>query len=71
MMDALYVAVLSTTGLAVGSFLAVCIHRLPRRQSVATPASHCPACARTLRWIEAATTDFCNEFEIEALLEKQ
>lgn len=52
MTNALHVAVLFLAGLAVGSFLAVCIHRLPHRQSVATPASRCPACRRTLRWIE-------------------
>ena len=31
-------------GVAVGSFLNVCIHRLPLRESLAFPASHCPAC---------------------------
>jgi leader peptidase (prepilin peptidase)/N-methyltransferase len=31
-------------GLAVGSFLNVCIHRLPLRESLAWPASHCPNC---------------------------
>ena len=36
-------------GLAVGSFLNVCIHRLPRRQSLLRPASRCPHCGRTLR----------------------
>lgn len=35
-------------GLAVGSFLNVVAHRLPRGMSVVRPASHCPACAATL-----------------------
>ena len=39
-------------GLVVGSFLNVCIHRLPRRESIAWPASHCTACQRTLAWFE-------------------
>lgn len=35
-------------GIAVGSFLNVCIDRLPRRQSLVTPPSHCDACGRRL-----------------------
>jgi len=31
-------------GAAVGSFLNVCIHRLPLQLSLAWPASHCPNC---------------------------
>jgi leader peptidase (prepilin peptidase)/N-methyltransferase len=35
-------------GLAVGSFLNVCIDRLPRGQSLLHRRSHCPACKTTL-----------------------
>lgn len=37
-------------GLAVGSFLNVCIYRLPRGQSLASPPSRCPRCQHPLRW---------------------
>jgi leader peptidase (prepilin peptidase)/N-methyltransferase len=39
-------------GLVVGSFLNVCIYRLPRDQSVFWPGSHCPACGHVLAWFE-------------------
>lgn len=37
-------------GLCVGSFLNVCIHRLPGRASIVFPASRCPSCAHLLAW---------------------
>jgi len=37
-------------GLAVGSFLNVCIYRLPRGESLAWPGSRCPACRQPIRW---------------------
>jgi len=43
---------LAALGLAVGSFLNVCIHRLPIGESVVRPPSHCPGCARVIRWYE-------------------
>jgi leader peptidase (prepilin peptidase)/N-methyltransferase len=39
-------------GLAVGSFLNVCIYRLPLEQSLVFPASHCTNCHRKLSWFE-------------------
>lgn len=36
-------------GSIVGSFLNVCIYRLPRGESVVFPASHCPACENKLK----------------------
>ncbi|MSQ14481.1 MAG: prepilin peptidase [Dehalococcoidia bacterium] len=38
----------SVLGLAFGSFLNVLIDRLPRDQSIAYPASHCPSCKTPL-----------------------
>lgn len=38
--------------LAVGSFLNVCIYRLPKGASVVTPRSHCPRCKATIRWFD-------------------
>ena len=35
-------------GLLVGSFLNVCIHRLPLKQSIVFPASRCPRCGHEL-----------------------
>jgi leader peptidase (prepilin peptidase) / N-methyltransferase len=37
-------------GLIFGSFLNVCIMRVTRGESVATPGSHCPACGHSIRW---------------------
>lgn len=39
-------------GLAIGSFLNVCIHRLPRQASIVQPPSSCPNCGYMLRWID-------------------
>ena len=40
-------------GLCIGSFLNVCIWRLPRNESVISPSSsHCPKCGHELSWFE-------------------
>ncbi len=37
-------------GLLLGSFLNVCISRLPRGESIVHPRSHCPHCGHPIRW---------------------
>ena len=44
----LLILVFTLLGLFVGSFLNVCIDRLPRGQSIIHPRSHCAACNREL-----------------------
>ncbi|MGI4758321.1 MAG: prepilin peptidase [Janthinobacterium lividum] len=39
-------------GLLCGSFLNVCIDRLPRGESVVSPGSHCDNCGRHIRWFD-------------------
>ena len=39
-------------GLVIGSFLNVCIYRLPRDQSIVWPASRCTSCGREISWFE-------------------
>ncbi len=45
-MEATFAGVL---GAVFGSFLNVVVHRLPRHESLATPASHCPKCGTPVK----------------------
>ncbi len=45
-MEATFAGVL---GAVFGSFLNVVVHRLPRHESLVTPASHCPKCATPVK----------------------
>jgi leader peptidase (prepilin peptidase)/N-methyltransferase len=46
---AFFVALVACFGACIGSFLNVVIHRLPREESIALPASHCPSCGTAIR----------------------
>jgi leader peptidase (prepilin peptidase)/N-methyltransferase len=50
--DGFQLAVAAALGAVVGSFLNVCIYRLPREASIVWPASACTVCRRTLAWYE-------------------
>jgi leader peptidase (prepilin peptidase) / N-methyltransferase len=39
-------------GAAVGSFLNVCVYRLPEGLSVVSPPSRCPGCESRIRWFD-------------------
>jgi leader peptidase (prepilin peptidase)/N-methyltransferase len=43
---------LAGLGLLVGSFLNVCIHRVPLRTSIVHPGSRCPSCGYELQWFD-------------------
>ncbi len=39
-------------GLIIGSFLNVCIHRIPKEESIISPGSHCPKCKNRIKWYD-------------------
>ncbi len=43
-MTAMMVGFVGLLGLIIGSFLNVVVHRVPRRESIASPSSRCPGC---------------------------
>jgi len=45
----LLLCIVGLLGLAVGSFLNVVIHRVPRGESLVRPGSHCPKCGTEVR----------------------
>lgn len=49
---AIFGAIVFLYGLLVGSFLNVCIHRMPRGESIVRPGSHCPNCSKPVAWYD-------------------
>jgi len=39
-------------GAMIGSFLNVCIHRLPKEESIVRPGSHCPKCKTPIQYYD-------------------
>lgn len=49
----IYFAIFFTAvGAVVGSFLNVCIYRIPAGKSIVLPSSHCPACKHPIRFYD-------------------
>jgi leader peptidase (prepilin peptidase)/N-methyltransferase len=47
---AVFWVLVTLLGLVVGSFLNVCIHRVPRRLSLSSPPSRCGSCETPIAW---------------------
>jgi leader peptidase (prepilin peptidase)/N-methyltransferase len=45
-------AIVFVVGLCVGSFLNVCIARLPENKSIVKPSSFCPHCKKAINWYD-------------------
>ena len=39
-------------GIVIGSFLNVCIYRIPAKESIVVGASHCTKCGNRIRWYD-------------------
>jgi len=50
--DPYFASAIFVLGLAFGSFLNVCIYRLPRALSVVSPSSKCPACETPIKFYD-------------------
>lgn len=48
----LVIAFIFVFGLVIGSFLNVCILRIPEDVSIVTPGSHCPRCQTPIEWYD-------------------
>jgi leader peptidase (prepilin peptidase) / N-methyltransferase len=52
MIDGIYYLIAAALGALIGSFLNVCIHRLPRCESIVWPGSHCPSCGTPIEYYD-------------------
>lgn len=48
----IYVLCSFVIGMVVGSFLNVCICRMPKDESIVSPPSHCPLCNYQIKWYD-------------------
>ena len=52
MIDGMSYVIVAGLGALIGSFLNVCIHRLPRCESIVWPGSHCPSCGTSIEYYD-------------------
>ena len=50
--EAVFLLYAGVLGLSVGSFLNVCVGRLPRGESLVRPRSRCPKCGAAIAWFD-------------------
>lgn len=47
-----YGVYIAVVGLMIGSFLNVCIYRIPKKETIVTGRSHCMSCGTPIRWYD-------------------
>jgi leader peptidase (prepilin peptidase)/N-methyltransferase len=48
----IFLSIIFVFGLVMGSFANVCISRIPKEESIVSPASHCPKCGVPIKWFD-------------------
>lgn len=48
----LFAVIIFLYGIIIGSFLNVCIYRLPKKENIVTTRSHCMSCGYQLKWYD-------------------
>ncbi|MBE5925818.1 MAG: prepilin peptidase [Lachnospiraceae bacterium] len=51
-MEALLLIITITYGILIGSFLNVCIYRIPNGESIVVTRSHCMKCGKQIKWYD-------------------
>lgn len=51
-MTAVWTTITIIYGILIGSFLNVCIYRIPEKQSVVVVRSHCMSCGKQIKWYD-------------------
>ena len=47
-----YIIITTIYGIIIGSFLNVCIYRVPKKESIVVVPSHCMSCGEHLKWYD-------------------
>lgn len=51
-MNTFYIIMMVLYGIVIGSFLNVCIYRIPKEESIVVVPSHCMKCGNKLKWYD-------------------
>ena len=51
-MEIFYLIVCVVFGILVGSFLNVCIYRIPKNENIVVVNSHCMTCGKQIKWYD-------------------
>lgn len=52
MAEILFYIIIFLFGIVIGSFLNVCIYRIPKKENIVTTRSHCMSCGYVLKWYD-------------------